>query len=89
MNNRRILELINAAESALRKTSDRQDLGETARAHIERALIHTREAYVATNEIGKPRSVQRLVGDQTGITRLFDRVSRQRSAGPVAKPIRV
>jgi hypothetical protein len=88
MNNRRILELLDNAESALRENLHRHDLDPTARAHMERALNHTREAYIATNEIGKARSVQRLLGDLEKVERLVAKVSDRRTGG-VTKPMRV
>ena len=58
-----ILEQLNTADQALRENLHRHDLDPTAREHMERALSHVREAYIATNEIGKARSVQTLVRD--------------------------
>ncbi len=52
---RLILEELNTAEQALRENLHRHDLDPTAREHMERALSHLREAYVATNETGKRR----------------------------------
>jgi len=83
-----ILEILNDAESALRENLHRHDLDPVARAHMERALCHTREAYIATNEIGKARTVQRLVSDLDKVERLTERLRRRHSEGIVAKPIR-
>ena len=77
MNNRRILELLNGAESALRENLHRHDLDPTARSHMERAASHVREAYVATNEIGKGRTVRRLVSDLEKVDRLIQKVSHR------------
>ena len=77
MNNRRILELLDHAESALRENLHRHDLDSTARAHMERAASHIREAYVATNEQGKARTVRRLVGDVEKVERLMKKVSQR------------
>ncbi|MCI0541959.1 MAG: hypothetical protein L0Z50_42730 [Verrucomicrobiales bacterium] len=85
---RLILEELNTAEQALRENLHRHDLDPTAREHMERALSHVREAYVATNEIGKGRSVQRLVGDLEKVERLTDKVRKRYHVGE-AKPIRV
>lgn len=79
MNNRRILDLLEHAESALRESLHRHDLDSTARAHMERAASHVREAYVATNEQGKARTVPRLVGDLEKAERLMKRVSRRQA----------
>lgn len=79
MNNRRILELLENAESALRENLHRHDLEPTARAHMERAANHVREAYVATNEQGKARTVRRLVGDLEKVDRLMEKVSQRQT----------
>jgi len=86
---RLILEELNNAEQALRENLHRNDLDPTAREHMERALSHVREAYIATNEIGKARSVQRLVGDLEKVERLTDKVRKRYQVGVEAKPIRV
>ncbi|HMJ65674.1 MAG TPA: hypothetical protein VK615_10010, partial [Candidatus Binatia bacterium] len=77
------------AEQALRENLHRNDLDPTAREHMERALSHVREAYIATNEIGKARSVQRLAGDLEKVERLTDKVRKRYQVGVAAKPIRV
>ena len=86
---RLILEELNNSEQALRENLHRNDLDPTAREHMERALSHVREAYIATNEIGKARSVQRLVGDLEKVERLTDKVRKRYQVGVAAKPIRV
>ncbi len=86
---RLILEELNTAEQALRENLHRHDLDPTAREHMERALSHLREAYVATNETGKARSVQRLLGDLEKAERLTEKVHRRQQAGIASKPIRV
>ncbi len=89
MSNQRILDQLRDAESALRENLHRHDLDPTARAHMERALNHTLEAYVATNEIGKARSVQRLVGDLEKVEQILAKVHRQQQPGFVVKSIHV
>ena len=89
MANQRILDPLRDAESALRENLHRHDLDPTARTHMERALNHTLEAYVATNEIGKARSVQRLVGDLEKMERILVKVHRQPAADVVVKSIHV
>ena len=86
---RLILEELNNAEQALRENLHRNDLDPTAREHMERALSHVREAFIATNGIGKARSVQRLVGDLEKVERLTDKVRKRYQVGVAAKPIRV
>ena len=89
MSNQRILEQLKDAESALRENLHRHDLDPTARAHMERALNHTLEAYVATNEIGKAHSVQRLVGDLEKVEQILAKVHRRPATGVVMKPIHI
>ena len=79
MNNRRILELLDNAESALRENLHRHDIDPAARAHMERAASHVREAYIATNEHGKARTVHRLVGDLEKVERIINKVSKRRT----------
>jgi hypothetical protein len=45
-----LLGQLNAAESALRAGLHAHGFGNTARAHMERALAHICEAYIAINE---------------------------------------
>lgn len=80
---RLILEQLNDAESALRENLHRHDLDPTARAHMERALSHVHEAYIATNEVGEARTVQQLVGDLEKVDRLLEKV-RQRPKPEIA-----
>ena len=87
MSNRRILELLDAAESALRENLHRHDLDQTARAHMERAANHVREAYVATNENGKARSVRRLARYLEKVERLMQTVSHRENCN--VKPTHV
>ena len=74
MNSNRILELLNDAESALRENLHRHDLDAAARAHLDRACSHVREACIATNEIGKARTVQQLTRDLDAVERLLEKV---------------
>ncbi|HOC54745.1 MAG TPA: hypothetical protein PKI20_03890 [Verrucomicrobiota bacterium] len=86
---RYIVEQLNTADQALRENLHRNDLDPTAREHMERALAHVREAYVATNEIGKARSVQRLVGDLEKVNHIVAKVRRRERPAVVNKSIRV
>jgi hypothetical protein len=86
---RYIFEQLDTAEQALRENLHRNDLDPTAREHMERALSHVREAYIATNEIGKARSVQRLVGDLEKVDRLVEKVRHRQQPGVTIKPIRI
>jgi len=60
----------------MRANLRRHDLNMNARAHMERAPNHVREAYIATNEIGKARTVKRLVEDCEKIEQLLEKVTR-------------
>jgi len=74
-----LLGQLKAAESALRSGLHTHGFGETARAHLERALAHLCEAYVAINESKSVRSVQQLVEDLNRIQRVMDDAKRGRS----------
>ena len=86
---RYIFEQLDTADQALRENLQRNDLDPTARGHMERALSHVREAYVATNEIGKARSVQQLVGDLEKADHILAKVRRRERRAATAKPIRI
>ena len=75
---RSILAYLNDAENALRENLNRHDLNPAARAHMERALSHVREAHIATTENGKARTVRQLVGDLEEMDRLREKF-RQRA----------
>ena len=73
-----LLGQINAAESALRTGLHTDGFGSIARAHMERALAHVREAYVAINEATKNvRTVHQLVDDLNRIQHAMDEFQRQ------------
>ena len=86
---RHILEQLDIADQALRENLHRHDLDPTAREHMERAMSHVREAYIATNEIGKARSVQRLVGDVVKVGHLVSKLRKQQQPGVTVKSIRI
>ena len=70
---------LKAAESALRSGLHTHGFGETARAHMERALAHISEAYVAINEARPVRTVQQLVEDLSRIQQVMDDAKRGKS----------
>lgn len=78
-----ILDLLSHADSSLRENLHRPDLDPMARAHMERALNHVREAHIATNEIGKARTVHQLVSDCEGVERLMVKIYKGRRPGGV------
>jgi hypothetical protein len=49
-----------------------QGFGHTARAHMERAMAHICEAYIAINEARQVRTVQQLVDDLNRIQQVMD-----------------
>lgn len=74
-----LLQQLQTAEGALRKALHIHGFGDNVRAHLERALTHTREAYVSINE-GKPvRTVQQLADDQNHIEQIMNQCRRKRS----------
>lgn len=86
---RYIFDQLDTAEQALRENLHRHDLDPTAREHMERALSHVREAHIATNEIGKARSVRRLVGDLEKVAYLTEKLRKRQQPGVTVTPIRV
>jgi hypothetical protein len=74
-----LLAQLNAAEAALRSGLHTQGFGCTARAHMERALAHVQEAFVAVNEIGHARTVQQLVNDLVRVQQVMDDAKRGKS----------
>ena len=67
-----LLGQIKAAESALRSGLHTRGFGSTARAHMERAMAHICEAYIAINEARQVRTVQQLVDDLNRIQKVMD-----------------
>jgi hypothetical protein len=75
-----LLGQLTAAETALRiGLQTTRGFGETARAHMERAMAHLCEAYIAINETRSVRTVQQLVDDITRVQKVMDDVQRRKS----------
>ena len=74
---RELLRNFDRAEQALRVNLRLQRVQNEARAHTERALSHTLEAYIATNAAGKGRTVKQLAADLEMLERLFVRIEYQ------------
>lgn len=74
-----LLGQLKAAESALRSGLHTEGFGSTARAHMERAMAHICEAYVAINEAKQVRTVQQLVDDLNRIQQVMDDARRGQS----------
>lgn len=71
----RILANLQAAEDALRDSLHIHSMDATARAHMQRALCHLREAFIAINE-GHARSVEQVIREQAVFERLMAAASR-------------
>ena len=74
---RELLRNFDRAEQALRANLHILGGGHQVRAHTERALGHTLEAYIATSESGKGRTVKQLVADLEMLDRLFVKIDYQ------------
>ena len=74
-----LLGQLTVAESALRVGLHTHGFGSTARAHMERALAHIQEAYVAINEINRARTVQQLVNDLIRVQQVMDEAKQGKS----------
>ena len=74
-----LLGQLKAAESALRSSLHTHGFGSIARAHLERALAHLGEAYVAINETKQVRTVPQLVDDLNRIQQVMDDARRGKS----------
>jgi hypothetical protein len=72
-----LLGQLKAAESALRAGMHTHGFGCTARAHMERALAHIAESYIALTEPKNTRSVNQLVDDLNRIAQVTDDCKRQ------------
>lgn len=83
-----LLGQLNAAEAALRTGLHTHGFGSTARAHMERALAHIQEAYIAINESKPVRTVPQLVDDLIRIQQVCDEFRRQPPPGVTVKPHR-
>lgn len=67
-----LLGQLKAAEAAVRSGLHTHGFGSTARAHMERAMAHICEAYIAINEAEQVRTVQQLVDDLNRIQQVMD-----------------
>jgi hypothetical protein len=75
-----LLGQLTAAETALRAgLHNTRGLGDTARAHLERARAHLCEAYIAINESKSVRTVPQLVDDLNRVQQVMDEVRRRKS----------
>ena len=81
-----LLGQLRTAEAAVRAGLHVHGFGETARAHLERAMAHINEAYIAIHETKSVRTVPQLVDDLNRIQQLMDDVQR-RKAKPISQGI--
>ena len=81
-----LLGQLRTAEASVRAGLLAHGFGETARAHLERAMAHNQEAYVAINESKAVRTVPQLVEDLNRIQQVMDE-ARQRKLKPISQGI--
>ncbi len=72
-----LLGQLKSAEAALRAGMHTHGFGCTARAHMERALAHIAESYIALTEPKQARSVCQLVDDLNRIAQVTDDCKRR------------
>jgi transcriptional/translational regulatory protein YebC/TACO1 len=72
-----LLGQLKAAEGALRAGLHTHGFGSTARAHMERALTHIAESYIALTEPKQARTVRQLVDDLNRIQQVTDDIKRR------------
>jgi hypothetical protein len=83
-----LLGQLKIAEAALRGSLHRHGLDVIARAHLERALAHVHEAYIAINEAGRARTVQQMVEDLARVEQLCEELRQAPPPGVTVKPLR-
>ena len=83
-----LLGQLRAAEAAVRTGLHTHGFGSTARAHMERAIAHIQEAYVAINELRAVRSVPQLVEDLNRIEQACNELRQQPPPGVTIKSFR-
>ena len=87
---RTLLGQLQTAEVNLRAGLHQHGLDVIVRAHLERALAHIREAYIAVNEQTKIRTVQELADLLTRVEQMqADRRAQQTPADPSSPSIHV
>jgi hypothetical protein len=67
------------AIDALRTVLHMHGVDNTAREHLERAMSHACEAYIALNEPKSARTVPQLAGDLEKVARLMEKLTNGRS----------
>jgi hypothetical protein len=74
-----LLGQLRTAEAAVRASLFAHGFGNAAREHLQRAMAHIMEAYVAINEGKGVRTVPQLVEDLNRIQQVMDDVQRRKS----------
>ncbi len=74
-----LLGQLQTAEAALRAGLHTHGFGSIARAHMERAMAHICEAYIAINEANRARTVSQMVDDLNRVQQLVAEVQRRNS----------
>jgi hypothetical protein len=84
-----LIQQLRVAETALRGNLHLHGIDGIARAHMERALAHVHEAFIAINETGHARTVQQLADESAKVERLLEELRQQPPPGIVVKANRI
>jgi hypothetical protein len=76
---RELINRLQEAETNLRAALHINGFGNTPRSHMERAISHVHEAYIAVNENKPVRSIHQLADDLTRIEKVVDEATRKHS----------
>ncbi|HEX4342617.1 MAG TPA: hypothetical protein VH255_04460 [Verrucomicrobiae bacterium] len=74
-----LLSQLRTAEAAVRAGLHAHGFGNAAREHLERAMAHIQEAYIAMNEAKNVRSVPQLVDDLIRLQQIMDEANQRKS----------
>jgi hypothetical protein len=74
-----LLGQIRTAEAAVRAGLHAHGFGNAAREHLERAMAHIQEAYIAINEARAVRTVPQLVDDLNRLQQIMDDANRRKT----------
>ena len=83
---RALLNQIETADVNLRAGLHQHGIEAEVRAHLERALAHIREAYIAVNEQTKIRTVQELADQLTRIEQMRAALRAQQTPADESSP---
>ena len=85
---RALLGQIKFAEASVRASLHTRGFGSVTHEHLERALAHIHEAYVAINELKPVRTVPQLVNDLVRIQQVCNEFRQQPPPGVTVKSLR-